>query len=57
MEKARVGKAIGASLEARVILHVSDATLRDRLAQLDARRNGADDLRYIFIVSQVCLII
>lgn len=53
LEKARIGKAIGASLEARVILHVSDPGLRARLAQLDKKHNGADDLRYIFIVSQV----
>jgi hypothetical protein len=53
LEKARVGKAIGASLEARVLLHVSDPVLRQRLAQLDAQTNGADSLRYIFIVSQV----
>jgi isoleucyl-tRNA synthetase len=53
LEKARIGKAIGASLEARVLLHVSDPDLRARLAQLDVSQNGADNLRYLFIVSQV----
>ncbi len=54
LEKARIGKAIGSSLDARVLLHVSDVALRGRLRDLDARHNGVDDLRYIFIVSQVC---
>lgn len=36
-----------------MLLHVADAGLRQRLAQLDAKHNGADDLRYLFIVSQV----
>ena len=53
LEKARIGKAIGASLEARVLLHVADPGLRGRLARLDAESNGADDLRFLFIVSQV----
>ncbi len=54
LEKARVGKLLGAALEARVLLHVGDAGLRARLAALEAADNGADPLRYAFIVSQVC---
>lgn len=53
LEKARIGKAIGASLDARVLLHVGNAELRTRLQALQARSNGVDDLRYLFIVSQV----
>lgn len=53
LEKARTGKLLGAALEARVVLHVADPSLRARLAALDASPNGADPLRYAFIVSQV----
>lgn len=53
LEKARVGRLVGAALEARVVLHVGDEALRGRLAALDAADNGADPLRYAFIVSQV----
>jgi hypothetical protein len=53
LEKARVGRLLGAALEARILLSVGDAELRGRLAALDAAANGADPLRYAFIVSQV----
>lgn len=53
LEKARTGKLLGAALEARVVLHVADSALRARLAALDSSSNGADPLRYAFIVSQV----
>ncbi len=36
-----------------MLLHVADPSVRDRLAALDAAPNGADPLRYAFIVSQV----
>ena len=36
-----------------MLLHLADAAVRDRLAALDAAANGADPLRYAFIVSQV----
>ena len=55
LEKARIARAIGASLDARVTLHVADPALRARLQQLDASANGADELRYLLIVSQVRL--
>ena len=38
-----------------MLLHVADLSVRDRLAALDAAPNGADPLRYAFIVSQVQL--
>ncbi|KAK9822294.1 hypothetical protein WJX74_003674 [Apatococcus lobatus] len=56
LEEARQGKLIGASLEARVLLHVADSKLRQQLASLDRSVNGADPLRYIFITSQAELV-
>lgn len=55
LEKARSGKAIGAGLEARVVVHVSEPVAAAALAALDAAGNGADELRYLLIVSQVGL--
>ncbi|GFR52057.1 hypothetical protein Agub_g14579 [Astrephomene gubernaculifera] len=56
LERARADKAIGAGLDARVVLHVSDPRVAERLAALDASGNGADELRYLLIVSQVELV-
>lgn len=54
MEQARVEKAIGSSLDAKVLLHVEDATLRQRLQTLNSSvPNHVDALRYLFIASQV----
>ncbi|KAL4446248.1 hypothetical protein ABPG77_003055 [Micractinium sp. CCAP 211/92] len=52
LEKARADKALGASLEAKVKVHVANDELRARLAALQAAGNGMDPLRYVFIVSQ-----
>ena len=46
LETARTGKLIGAPLEAKVLLSVSDATQKDYLVSL------GEELRYLFIVSQ-----
>ncbi len=46
LESARTGKLIGAPLEAKVLLSVSDPTQKDYLASL------GEELRYLFIVSQ-----
>ncbi|KAG2422803.1 hypothetical protein HXX76_015750 [Chlamydomonas incerta] len=56
LEKARSGKAIGAGLEARVVVHVAEPAAAAALAALDAAGNGADELRYLLIVSQVELV-
>ena len=61
LEKARAEKEIGSSLEAKVLLCVPDAQLRQTLAALNpsdslASRNGVDELRYLFLTSQVELI-
>lgn len=52
LEKARADKALGASLEAKVKVHVANDELRARLEALQAAGNGMDPLRYAFIVSQ-----
>ncbi|EFJ46048.1 hypothetical protein VOLCADRAFT_93543 [Volvox carteri f. nagariensis] len=56
LERARTSKLIGAGLEAKVVLHVSDPAAAAVLSSLDASRNGADELRYVLIVSQVELV-
>ncbi len=54
MEQARVEKAIGSSLEAKILLYVEDSALRQRLQTLNSSgSNHVDELRYLFITSQV----
>lgn len=60
MEKARADKAIGASLEAKVLLYVADEALRQQMQALNPDSsltgNGVDELRYLLISSQVELL-
>lgn len=60
MEQARGDKAIGSSLEARVLLYVADQELQAVLAGLNPTDslniNRVDELRYLFLVSQVELL-
>ena len=49
LETARIAKEIGSSLEAKVTLNASGKTL-------ELLRQYEDDLRYVFIVSQVELV-
>ena len=60
MEQARAEKMIGASLEAKVLLYVPDETLRQRLEALNPSDslsdNRVDELRYLFLASQVDLL-
>ncbi|MCU0535072.1 MAG: isoleucine--tRNA ligase [Hydrococcus sp. Prado102] len=60
MEQARTDKAIGASLDAKVLLYVSDESLRKRLESLNPSDslsgNRVDELRYFFLASQVELV-
>ncbi|TVQ52554.1 MAG: isoleucine--tRNA ligase [Spirulina sp. DLM2.Bin59] len=60
MEKARSAKAIGASLEAKVLLSVADVALGEQLAAFNPSDaltgNGVDELRYLFLASQVELL-
>jgi isoleucyl-tRNA synthetase len=59
LEQYRVQKVIGSSLEAKVLLYVSDLELRQQLQMLNPhdnpveQSNGVDELRYLFLVSQV----
>jgi isoleucyl-tRNA synthetase len=53
MEKARADKALGASLEARVLVHAADAGVAAALRALQATDNGQDELRYLLIASAV----
>lgn len=60
LEQYRIGKLIGSSLEAKVLVYVSDLELRQRLQALnpvgELSSNGVDELRYLFLVSQVELL-
>jgi isoleucyl-tRNA synthetase len=59
LEQARTAKAIGSSLAAKVLLYVADEDLRKTLIGLNpdnavaAGNNHVDELRYLFLVSQV----
>ncbi|MDJ0706908.1 MAG: isoleucine--tRNA ligase [Leptolyngbyaceae cyanobacterium MO_188.B28] len=61
LEQARTAKDIGSSLEAKVLLYVPDADLRQRLADMnpaDGSKSGnhVDEIRYLLLVSQVELL-
>lgn len=60
MEQARKDKMIGASLEAKVLLYVADQDLRKQLENFNPQDslagNGVDELRYLFLASQVELV-
>ena len=56
LERARVDKVLGASLEAAVLVHVESPALRAALEGLQAADNGQDALRYAFIVSEARLV-
>ncbi len=59
LEQARIDKAIGSSLQAKLRLFVSDAELKATLAamnpaqSMDSDSDQVDELRYLFLVSQV----
>jgi isoleucyl-tRNA synthetase len=60
MEVARNAKAIGASLEAKVLLYVPAGELKEQLIAMNPidslSGNGIDELRYLFLASQVELV-
>lgn len=60
LEQARAEKAIGSSLEAKVLLYVPDVELRQQLQSMNPAdslsSNGVDELRYLFLTSQVELL-
>ncbi len=60
LEAARSDKAIGSSLEAKLLLYVPDMELRQLLSEMNPADslsgNGVDELRYLFLTSQVELL-
>jgi isoleucyl-tRNA synthetase len=58
LEQARTAKAIGSSLEAKLLLYVANDHLRQILQQLNSafHCNHVDELRYLFLTSQVELL-
>jgi isoleucyl-tRNA synthetase len=56
LEEARVDKKIGSSLEAKILLHIPSEQLRASLKARNDSNNGVDELRYLFITSQVDLL-
>jgi isoleucyl-tRNA synthetase len=60
MELGRNAKAIGSSLDAKVLLYVADSDLRQQLASLNPTDSlsgdRVDELRYFFLSSQVELV-
>jgi isoleucyl-tRNA synthetase len=61
LEQARNDKAIGSSLEAKLLLYVTDLDLRQKLALMNpgdslSGGNRVDELRYLFLTSQVELL-
>jgi isoleucyl-tRNA synthetase len=53
LETARAAKTIGSSLEAQVMIRVSDPHVFAQLQALNTPTNGVDELRYLLLVSQV----
>ncbi|MEO0013560.1 MAG: hypothetical protein RLZZ535_1949, partial [Cyanobacteriota bacterium] len=60
MEQARTAKAIGSSLDAKVLLSVADPNLKNQLAAYNSSdtlsEKNIDELRYFFLASQVELV-
>lgn len=55
LEKARIAKLIGPGLEAALHIHTDSPEVTAALAALAAAGNGADELRFVFITSEVHL--
>jgi isoleucyl-tRNA synthetase len=54
LEQARVAKAIGSSLEAKLLISAEDEGLRSVLTTMNSGAgNGVDELRYLFLTSEV----
>jgi isoleucyl-tRNA synthetase len=60
LEQARSAKVIGSSLQAKLLIHTSDADLQAKLQSLNPTGsftgNQVDELRYLFLASQVELL-
>lgn len=53
LESARGAKLVGAPLDACVVLAVEDPAARARLQGLNTAGNGVDELKFLFVTSQV----
>lgn len=60
LEQARSDKAIGSSLDAKVMIYVPDLDVRQQLQTMNSDNslvgNGVDELRYLLLASQVELL-
>ena len=60
MEEARQDKAIGSSLDAKVLLYLADTKLKNKLSEFNPTNSlnpkSVDELRYFFLSSQVELV-
>jgi isoleucyl-tRNA synthetase len=60
MEEARQNKAIGSSLDAKVLLYLANTQLRNKIATFNPTNSlnpkSVDELRYFFLASQVELV-
>jgi isoleucyl-tRNA synthetase len=60
LERARAEKAIGSSLEAKTLLYIPELQMRQKLKlfnpSTEASTDGVDELRYLFLTSQVELL-
>jgi isoleucyl-tRNA synthetase len=57
LEQARSGKEIGSSLEAKLLVYVSDPDWRSVLTAFNSNQgNHVDELRYLLLASQVELV-
>ncbi|MEH2364524.1 isoleucine--tRNA ligase [Nostoc sp.] len=57
LEQARIEKLIGSSLEAKVLIHIPHKQLGDAIKAFNpVNGNGVDELRYLFLTSQVELL-
>ncbi|MFM7405905.1 MAG: isoleucine--tRNA ligase, partial [Cuspidothrix sp.] len=56
LEQARTEKLIGSSLEAITLIYLSDEKLRAAIEPLNVSGNGIDELRYLFLTSEVQLL-
>ncbi|MEH2409357.1 isoleucine--tRNA ligase [Nostoc sp.] len=57
LEQARIEKLIGSSLEAKALIHIPHKQLGDAIKAFNpVNGNGIDELRYLFLTSQVELL-
>ena len=56
LEEARTAKTIGSSLEAKLLIHTTDETLKAALESLASAANDVDEPQWVFIASQVELL-